>query len=207
MESPERPSADTAPSSADTAPSSAGPPRKAGRGAARRSKPRIPLSEYPAWVSAVTGIVAVVVAAIGVGFTAIQVLGDDEPTPTPIVIRPSATISRVVIDGGEIRAAGAFSDVDLGAEVILFIGRPDGIDGAPWLPVEATTDPPAAGAAGSRIDGVWDALRPAINEGAFVWQVVVVPAGSGANDGYADIRARGAESDLVLASSEVFRTE
>ncbi len=199
MESPDRPST-------DAAPSSPGSPAKAPRSAAKRSRSRIPLSEYPAWVSAITGIVAVLVAAIGVTFTAIQVLGDDPPAATPIVIKPSATISRVVVDGAEIRASGDFSQVDLDAEVILFIGRPEETDGAPWLPVEATTEPPAAGAAGSRVNGIWGALRPLTETGAFVWQVLVVPAGSGASDGYADIRARGADSDLVLAASEPFRT-
>jgi hypothetical protein len=156
-------------------------------------------------VQAVTAVIGVLLAGIGVVLTGIQVLDVREPTPTPIVIKPEAFIEQVTIDEGQVKAKGQFKNVDLAAEVILFVGRPDGIVDAPWLPVQAKATSPSA-VPGVRVDGGWDALRPLTERGRFTWQAFVVPAGSGATDGYADIRKRGPDSSLVLAKSATVQT-
>jgi hypothetical protein len=163
--------------------------------------------DLPTWVQAVTAILGVVIAAIGVTLTGIQIMREPTPAPTPIVVKPEAFIQQVTIDAGEVKARGEFRNVDLAAEVILFVGRPDGVVGAPWLPVEARVSSSPSSTSGARVNGGWDALRPIVERGRFTWQAFVVPAGSGATDGYADIRTRGPDSSLVLAASEPFRTE
>lgn len=175
-------------------------------GAPRRGSRGARFKDLPAWVQAVTAILGVVLAAIGVILTGIQITREPTPAPTPIVIKPEAFIQQVTIDAGQVKAKGGFRNVDLAAEVILFVGRPDDVADAPWLPVEATVNAQSS-APGVRVDGGWDALRPLIEKGRLTWQAFVVPAGSGVTDSYADIRTRGPDSSLVLAASKVFHTE
>ena len=104
-----------------------------------------------------------------------------------------------------LRRWATFHNVDVAAEVILFVGRPKGVADARWLPVEAVVRP-SGSAAGGRVDGRWSAIRPFLEQGPFTWRALVVPAGSGATDGYADIKANGPESADVLASSAEFFT-
>lgn len=172
-----------------------------------RPRPRraVPFNELPAWVQAGTAVIGVVVAAVGVVLTGIQVLGTKEPTPTPIVIRAEAFITRVTPGTDEVAANGPFRNVDPASEVILFAGIVDDVADAKWLPVEATLTPSTAATRG-RVDGVWSALRPLSEPGAYSWVVLVAPAGSGAADGYADIKLNGPESDLVIWASEIYRT-
>jgi hypothetical protein len=147
----------------------------------------------------------VLIAALGLGLAAMQAFRGQPPVPTPIVIKAEAFIEQVTVDNGEIQATGRFRNVDVAAEVILFVGRPATESDARWLPVEAQVTPQAS-ALGSRVDGKWEALRPFTEQGRFSWRALVVPAGSGAADGYEDVKVNGPASDLVLASSEEWQT-
>jgi hypothetical protein len=175
--------------------SPASPPR---RGLAR-------FRELPKWTQGWIAALGLVIAALGLGLTALQVFRVKEPAPTPIVIKPEAYIEEVTVSNGEIAALGAFRNVDIAAEVVLFVGRPTGVADARWLPVEAVVHPQAS-ATGPRVDGQWSALRPFVEQGPFTWRALVVPAGSGATDGYEDIKANGPNSEDVLATSAEFRT-
>lgn len=161
--------------------------------------------ELPPWIQPWTAVIGVAIAAIGLGFTAIQIVGDRGPGPTPIVIKAEAFIEQVTVDNGEIEASGRFRNVDVLAEVILFVGRPAGESDARWLPVEARVTPQPS-AAGVRTDGLWQAIRPFTEQGRFSWRALVVPATQGVNDGYEDIKAKGPESELVIAASEEWQT-
>ena len=156
--------------------------------------------ELPPWTQAWTAVLGLVIAGLGLAY---QVFGDKAPSPTPIVIKPEAFISRVTFGDGQVEAFGGFRDVDVGAEVVLFIGRPAGQTDTRWLPIEATVTPDAT-ATGDRVDGAWQALRPFTEGGQLSCFAIVVPAGSGAADGYEDIRENGPSSALVLAASPEF---
>jgi hypothetical protein len=161
--------------------------------------------DLPVWVQAVTAILGVVLAAIGVGLTAIQ-LQDRQPTPTPIVLQPEAFIQQVTIDADQVKASGRFRNVDLAAQIVLFMGCASDTGDRLCLPVQASVSPQAA-APGVLVDGDWSALRPFIEKQALTWWATVVPAGIGATDGLADIRIHGPTSSFVIAASEPFRTE
>lgn len=176
----------------------------AGRRRRARSSAAERFGDLPTRIQLLIAALGLLIAALGVTFAGMQALKED-PAPTAIVIRPEAFIVEVVTGGGEVTANGSFRNVDLASEVILFVGHPADEPGAAWLPVEAEAAP-APSATGERVSGVWEALRPFDDDGRFGWQVYVVPAGSGATDGYADIRERGPESELVLAASEEFFT-
>lgn len=151
-------------------------------------------------------MIGIAIAAIGLGFTAIQVLGDRAPEPTPIVIKPEAFIEVVTVESGRVEATGGFRSVDIASEVVLFIGRPLGVEDARWVPVEAaiTAQPSVSG---GRVDGRWTALRPFAEPGRFSWRALVVPAGNAvAAEGYEDIKVNGPLSEDVLATSEEFVT-
>jgi hypothetical protein len=163
------------------------------------------LRELPSWVLPWTAVIGVAIAALGLGITAIQVFGGGPAVPTPIIIKPEAFIDEVTIANDQVTAAGRFRSVEVASEVVLFIGRPVGVDDARWLPVEAVIKPQPS-AAGSRVDGLWTAVRPFSDQGKFAWRALVVPAGSGASDAYEDIRLRGPESADVLATSDEFVT-
>lgn len=157
-------------------------------------------TDIPAWIQAVTAVAAVVVAAIGVIYS-MNRPPDKDP---PIVERPEAFIAQVTIDADEVSANGEFRFVDLASEVILFVRKADDTRQPSWLPVEADASADPADT-GERVNGTWDAKFP-IEPGRFIWLALVVPAGSGVEDGYADVRERGPDSPLVLAASEEFRT-
>lgn len=171
-------------------------PRRSGRARFR---------DLPLWAQGWIGAFGVLIAALGLGLTAIQVFKDKEASPTPIVVRPEASIEEVTVANGEIAALGTFRNVDVAVEVILFVGRPKGTADARWLPVEAAVSPQAS-AAGARVDGRWSALRPFLEQVPFTWRALVVPAGSGATDAYEDIKVHGPDSADVLAASAEFFT-
>jgi len=172
----------------------------------KRPRTRNPVADYPAWVQAVTAVLALLVAIVGVVFTGIQIFGD-KAVATPIVIKAEAFIEAVTVGDTEVTGRGQFRNVDLAAEEILFIGKLESETPGVWLPVEADVQPePTASAGGERVSGAWEAVRPYLEHGAYEWRVVVVPAGSGAGDGLADLKANGADASIVLAASAPFRT-
>jgi hypothetical protein len=183
------------------------PERAGSRPSKRRKQPLFKRPDGPAWIQALTAVAAVILTGVGLVFTGIGIFGTKAPNPTPIVITPTASISRVTVGEAEVSAAGSFENLDLDSEVVLFVGRPESGGDRPWVPVEAQIEArPVPTAAQVRASGIWNAVRPFTETGVFTWQALVVPAGSGAADAYADIKLHGPDSDLVIASSEVYRT-
>jgi hypothetical protein len=158
----------------------------------------------PTRVQLLFGGIGLLIAALGVVFAGMQALKND-PQPTAIVIKPEASIKQVVTGGGEVSASGEFRYVDLGAELILLVGHPDGVEAAPWVPIVADAEPGAA-TAGSRVDGVWEALGPYQEEGRFAWQVIVIEGTGGPAGSYPDVSALGPATEGVVWASEVFKT-
>lgn len=186
-----------------------GTPATAGTGA-RQPRTRN-LEGVPAWIQAVAAI-------CGVALTALVVFGlvrdPKAPTPppaspaggSPAALAPKVTLETIEI-GETVRATGTYEALDPTREGVLLIGQPsEGQDGD-WLPVLASLIPSTGETVAGRQSGRWEAVRPDYPGGRYTWYAVAAPASAGAGDPYADIRANGPDSDLVLARSEPRTTD
>jgi len=171
--------------------------RKAEGGVAAR------FGDLPTRVQLLFGGIGLLIAATSVVFAGMQAF-KSTPQPTPIVLKPEAFISRVVIGDGEVAADGSFENVDLTSEMILLVGHAEGLNTAPWVPFPANAKPDEA--LGARVDGLWDALGPYAETGRFAWQVIVIEAKGGPAGSIPDVSEDGPETEGVLWASEVFTT-
>jgi hypothetical protein len=158
----------------------------------------------PLWLQAIAAVVGVALTAL-VAFGVIQNRDSAAQATTPPagggVAQPTVTLESVTIGTESVEASGTYSGVDASRQAVLWIGRPvEAPTAVVWIPVEADLIPDDAEPTTS--SGRWRATRPGIPEGRWQWFALVGPASSGAGDQYADLRANGPGSSLVMALSE-----
>lgn len=160
----------------------------------------------PAWLQGIAALAGVVLTAAGLfGIAGLNSAPGASPSaasqapPMPLV-----TLDSVTTDANQVIGAGSYVGLHPDRNAVLFIGQPSEGD-AQWLPVVAVLTATSTADDGTQ-RGEWEAIRPAV-AGRYTWYAVMGPRQSGADDPYADLRARGPDSEIIDAASEPVTTE